>query len=306
MNILVSGSHGLIGSALVALLASRGHRVVRLVRPPAPPSRQDIPWDPAAGAIDGRALEGMDAVIHLAGESIAAGRWTQARKIRIRDSRVGSTRLLADTLARLTRKPQVLLCASAVGFYGNRGDEILVEESASGAGFLADLCQAWEAAAEPARQAGIRVAYLRTGVVLSPLGGALAKMLPIFRIGLGGRLGRGRQFMSWITLDDEVEAISHVLTHTALRGPVNLVSPQPVTNREFTSTLGRVLRRPTPFVVPGGILRAALGEVAGEVLGSVRAHPAKLLDTGFGFRYPELEGGLRHLLEQGTAHRPPV
>jgi len=219
---------------------------------------------------------------------------------------VQGTGLLAGALARLTRKPETLICASATGYYGDRGDEILVEESAPGAGFLADLCREWEAAAEPARAAGIRVAHLRSGVVLSPTGGALARLMPVFRRGLGGRLGNGRQFMPWITLDDEIEAIVHVLTRGDLRGPVNLVSPIPVTNREFTAALGRVLRRPTLFPVPEGILRLALGEVAGELFASQRVHPARLLGTGYAFRHPELEGGLRRLIEPIAAPRLPA
>ncbi len=305
MNILVSGSHGLIGSALGPLLAARGHRIVRLVRAPDASFPDQIAWDPGAGRINTPALEGIDAVIHLAGENIAGGRWTPARKARIRDSRVGGTRLLANTLARLGRKPRVLICASATGYYGHRGEEILVEDSAAGTGFLAGVCREWEAAAASARDAGIRVAHLRSGLVLNPTRGALARLLPVFRLGLGGPLGSGRQFMSWITLDDEIEAIIHVLTQD-VRGPINLASPHPVTNREFTATLGRVLQRPAFFAVPGAVLRVALGEVAGELLGSQRVHPARLLATGYAFRHPELEQGLRHVLEPGTAKRTPA
>ncbi len=305
MNILISGSRGFIGATLVPVLIARGHRVVRLVRVPSSFPDQ-IAWDPAAGQLDAHALEGIDAAIHLAGESIAAGRWTAGKKARIRDSRVRGTRLLADALARLTRKPEALICASATGYYGDRGEEILVEDSAAGTGFLADVCREWEAAAEPARAAGIRVAHLRSGVVLSPAGGALAKLLPVFRLGLGGRLGTGRQFMPWITLDDAIEAIVHVLARADVRGPVNLVSPIPVTNREFTAALGRVLRRPTPFPVPAGVLRIALGEVAGELFSSQRVHPARLLGTGYAFGHAELERGLRHLLEPGAAPRIPT
>jgi len=295
VKILFSGSHGLIGSALLPLLTSRGHRIIRLVRgdPGSGPDR--ISWDPASGRLEAPQLEGVDAVIHLAGESLASGRWTAARKARIRHSRVESTRLLAGALARLDRRPAALITASAVGYYGDRGDEILVEDSAPGSSFLATLCRDWEAAAAPARQAGIRVAHLRSGVVLSPAGGVLARLLPVFRAGLGGRLGNGRQFMSWIGLDDEVEAIHHVLTHDAVQGPVNLVSPQPVTNREFTAALGRFLRRPAFLAVPAGLLRLALGELAGEMLSSARAYPARLLATGYAFQDPELEGALRHL-----------
>jgi uncharacterized protein len=304
VDIVVSGSHGLIGSALTTWLASRGHRIVRLVRPPQVPGPDEIRWDPAEGIIDPRSLESMDAVIHLAGESVASGRWTPERKRRIRESRVRGTGLLAGALAQLIGGPRVLICASAIGYYGNRGDEILVEESAPGSGFLADVTREWEAAADRARRAGLRVVHLRTGIVLSPSGGALPRLLSVFRMGLGGRLGSGRQFMSWITIDDEVGAIDHTLQHASLAGPVNLVSPQPVTNREFAGTLARVLRRPALFAVPGVILQAALGEFSNEVLGSLRVHPARLLATGYAFQYPDLESGLLHVLRPGAV--PPV
>jgi len=303
VNILVSGSHGLIGSALVPALAARGHRIVRLVRERDSRLPDEVAWDPASGRIDAAALEEVEAAVHLAGANIGARRWTVARKALIRESRVGGTRLLADTLARLRRKPQVLVCASATGYYGSRGEEILVEESTPGTGFLAEVCRDWEGAAAPARDAGIRVAHLRSGIVLSPSGGALAALLPIFRMGLGGALGSGRQFMSWIALHDEVEAIIHVLSQEAVRGPVNLVSPNPVTNREFTATLGRVLRRPALLPVPGPALWIGLGEVAGELLGSQRVHPARLLAAGYAFRYPDLETGLRTVLEPSAATR---
>lgn len=296
VNILVSGSHGLIGSTLVKALAARGHRIVRLVRRAGARVPDEVAWHPAAGRIDAPALEGVEVAIHLAGENIGARRWTAARKARIRESRVGGTRLLAEALARLRRTPRVLICASATGYYGSRGEEILIEESAPGTGFLAEVCRDWEAAAAPARDAGIRVAHLRSGLVLSPSAGALASLLPIFRAGLGGRLGSGRQFMSWMTLDDEVEAIIHVLNEDAVRGPVNFVSPHPVTNREFTATLGRVLRRPALVPVPAPVLWIALGEVAGELLGSQRVHPARLLTAGYAFRHPDLEMALRALL----------
>jgi uncharacterized protein (TIGR01777 family) len=306
VSILVSGSHGLIGSALIPTLAARGHRIVRLVRHRVSRSADEVAWDPAAGWIDAPALEGLEAVIHLAGEPIAAGRWTAARKARIRGSRIGGTRLLAEALARLRRTPQALICASATGYYGSRGEEILVEESAPGTGFLAEACRDWEAAAAPARDAGIRVVHLRSGLVLSPTGGVLAKLLRIFRLGLGGRLGNGRQFMSWITLDDEIGAILHVLAQGVQRGPVNLVSPHPVTNREFTATLGRMLRRPALFPVPAPVLWIALGEVAGELLGGQRVHPTKLLTAGYAFRHPDLEAGLRAILAPTATPRTPA
>jgi NAD dependent epimerase/dehydratase family enzyme len=286
VSILVSGSHGLIGSALIPTLAARGHRIVRLVRHRVSRSADEVAWDPAAGWIDAPALEGLEAVIHLAGEPIAAGRWTAARKARIRGSRIGGTRLLAEALARLRRTPQALICASATGYYGSRGEEILVEESAPGTGFLAEACRDWEAAAAPARDAGIRVVHLRSGLVLSPTGGVLAKLLRIFRLGLG--------------------AILHVLAQGVQRGPVNLVSPHPVTNREFTATLGRMLRRPALFPVPAPVLWIALGEVAGELLGGQRVHPTKLLTAGYAFRHPDLEAGLRAILAPTATPRTPA
>lgn len=301
MKILVSGSYGLIGSALVPALAVRGHDILRLVRMPTPSSPDHITWDPGTGRIEMSALQGIDAVVHLAGESIAAGRWTEAKKARIRESRVLGTRTIAEALARLRQRPSALVCASATGYYGDRGAEILVEDSAPGAGFLAEVVRAWEAAATPAREAGIRVVHLRSGVVLSRAGGALARLLPVFRLGLGGRLGSGRQFMPWIAIDDEVEAVVHALTRDDLRGPVNLSSPHPVTNQEFATTLGQVLRRPTLFAVPAAMLRLALGEVAGELLASQRVHPARLLGAGYAFRYLELGDALRHLLEPPRA-----
>ncbi len=239
----------------------------------------------------------MDAVVHLAGENISAGRWTDARKARIRDSRVQGTRLLCESLVGLSQPPKVLVCASAVGYYGDRKDEVLTEESTPGAGFLAEVCREWEEAAESAAQASIRVVYLRTGIVLSPSGGALAKMLLPFKLGLGGRIGGGGQYMSWIALNDAIGAIHHAIVTEALRGPANLVAPSPVTNLEFTKTLGRVLSRPTIFPLPGFVARLVLGEMAdGLLLASTRAEPARLLGTGYVFRHPELEGALRYLL----------
>jgi uncharacterized protein (TIGR01777 family) len=297
MNILLTGSHGLIGRALVPALTAQSHRTVRLIRVSSTPAPDDVVWDPATGQVaDPSRLDGFDAVIHLAGESIAAGRWTQARKARIRESRVRGTRLLADILARSPHPPRMLICASAVGYYGDRGQDILREESAPGTGFLAEVCREWEAASDPARRAGIRVAHLRTGIVLSPAGGALARLLPMCRLGLGGALGSGRQYMSWIAIDDVVGAILHLLANAGVAGPVNLVAPRPVTNREFTAALGRVLGRPTLFAVPAVALRIALGEMAGELLGSVRAEPAALQRSGYTFRHPDLEGALRALL----------
>ena len=257
----------------------------------------DVPWDPAAGQIDAAALEGVDAAVHLAGENIASGRWTSSKKRRILESRVQGTRTLCDGLARLTCPPKALICASAIGYYGSRGDEVLTEESGPGTGFLADVCRAWEAAAEPAEKRGIRVVRLRIGVILSPAGGALAKMLLPFKLGAGGKIGDGKQYMSWIALDDLVVAIHHALVTESLSGPVNGVSPYPVANADFTRTLGRVLARPTLFPMPAFAARLAFGEMAKEtLLASTRVDPARLRASGYKFRHPELEGALRHLL----------
>ena len=294
---VVSGASGLVGGALVAALEVAGVRVVRLVRRRPAPGESDVGWDPASGTIDARGLEGADAVVHLAGESIAAGRWTPARKDAIRRSRVDGTRLLAETLARLSRPPGVLVSASAVGYYGSRGDEALTEASAPGTGFLADVCRAWEAAAQPARDAGIRVVTPRIGMVLAARGGALARMLPPFRLGLGGVVGSGRQYMSWIALDDLVGAIRHVIGDGDVAGAVNAVAPLPVTNREFTRTLGRVLGRPTLAPLPAPVVRLLFGEM-GEalLLDGARALPARLQAAGFRFRHPGLEAALRSVL----------
>jgi uncharacterized protein len=301
MNVLVTGSSGLVGSVLVPSLASGGNRVIRLVRSKAGVDEGQALWDPEAGTIDAASLEGVDAVVHLAGESIASGRWTAKQKARIRESRVKGTQLLAETLAGLGQRPKVLVSASAVGYYGDRGDEVLREESPSGSGFLAEVCRQWEAAAAPAAQAGIRVVNLRFAMILSPSGGALQRLLLPFRLGVGGRLGGGQQFMSWVALDDVVGAILHALTAEELVGPANAVSPGAVTNREFTRALGRVLRRPTVFPLPAFAARLAFGQMADELLlASQRVEPARLLASGYQFRFPELEGALRHLLGKSS------
>ena len=297
MKILVTGSTGLVGRTLVPFLTGRGDSVIRLVRSTSKSEGAKVHWNPAMGSIDAARLEGLDAVVHLAGESIATGRWTAEKKIRIRESGVRGTRLLCESLARLGQPPRVLVSASAIGYYGDRGDEILREESTSGSGFLAEVCREWEAATESAVQKRIRVVHLRIGVVLSPLGGALAKMLLPFRMGLGGIIGSGRQFMSWIALDDLVGSITYALTTDVIRGPVNAVAPHPVMNREFTKTLGRVLGRPTLFPMPAFAARLAFGEMADELLlSSTRVEPARLSATGYVFRHATLEGALRHLL----------
>lgn len=295
MNVLVSGATGLIGSALTPELEAAGHRVTRLTR--SPKSEADVRWDPEAGTIDAARLEGVDAVVHLAGESIAEGRWTPEKKQRILESRRRGTRLLAETIAALHAPPKVLVSASAVGYYGDRGNELLREESAPGSDFLAEVCKAWEAAADPAREAGIRVVHPRLGIVLSPKGGALGTTLPIFKIGLGGKIGSGRQYWSWVALDDVVGSILHSLTNENVEGPVNVGAPDPPTNAEYTKVLGRVLNRPTLFPLPAPAARIMLGEVADALLlASQRMEPARLKETGYTFRYPRLEGALRHLL----------
>ena len=297
MRIVVSGASGLIGSALTARLQADGHQVLALTRSAAHASASGhIFWNPDAGALTPRDLEGADGVVHLAGEPIV-GRWTAEKKSRILNSRVRGTALLARALTALAQPPRVLICASAIGYYGDRGHAVLYEESAPGRGFLAEVCQAWEAAARPATARGIRVVQARNGIVLSLAGGALAKMLPIFRLGLGGRLGSGRQYWSWVSLDDVVEALVHALTQDALTGPMNLVAPQPVTNAEFTRTLGSVLKRPAFLPAPAMGLRWLLGEMADALLlGSARVEPRQLLVTGYRFQWQDLEGALRHLL----------
>jgi len=301
MRILITGSTGLIGTALAPLLSSYGHEVIRLVRSGSSTTTGVIHWDPRSGTIDAAALEGIDGVVHLAGENIAAGRWTATQKGRIRESRVRGTSFLAESLARLARPPRAWVSASAIGYYGNRGDEVLREESPPGSGFLPEVCIAWEAATKVAEDRGIRVVHLRSGMVLSIAGGALAKMLPVFRIAAGGVIGNGRQYMSWIALDDAIGAIHHALTTDRLRGPVNTVAPAPVTNREFTKALGRALSRPTLVPLPAFAARLALGEMANELLlASQRVEPTRLIASGYPFRFPGLEGALRHLLEKAT------
>lgn len=293
MQMLVSGASGLIGSALVPALERTGASVVRLVRHA--PTANEIRWDPN-GAIEPGVLEGFDAVVHLAGESIA-GRWTAAKKARIRDSRVQGTTTLAAALTRTSRSPKVMVCASAIGIYGDCGDEVLREESAHRSDFLAQVAQQWEAATEPAARAGIRVVSLRFGVVLSPRGGALARMLPPFRMGVGGRIGSGRQWMSWIVLDDVVGVIQHALGAESLRGPVNTVAPHAVTNAQFTRTLGKILRRPTVLPLPAFMVRLVFGEMGQALLlSSQRVDCGKLLASGYRFGHPEIKPALKALL----------
>jgi uncharacterized protein (TIGR01777 family) len=295
MKILVSGATGLIGSAFVKIANAAGHSTTALTRKKAPGA---IPWDPAVGTLDAAAIEGFDAVVHLAGENIAAGRWTTAQKKRILDSRVQGTRLLSNSLAQLQRRPSVMVSASAVGFYGDCGDRLLREDSPPGNDFLANVCREWEQATEAASKAGIRVVHLRSGVVLAKEGGALAKMLPPFKMGVGGKIGSGRQYMSWIDLEDEAGVILHCISRDSMRGPVNSVGPSPVTNLEFTRTLGRVLSRPTVLPLPAFAARLLLGELAdGLLLASQRVEPAKLTAEGFVFRHRNLEETLRRILK---------
>jgi len=298
MRLAITGSTGLVGSEVVASLSAAGHEVVRLVRRPPAPGERAVRWDPEKRKVDAAGLEGLDAVVHLAGENIASGRWNAARKAAIRDSRVNGTRLLCETLAGLARPPKTLVCASAIGYYGDRGEETLAEESPPGTGYLAEVCREWEAASAPAARKGIRVVALRIGMVLSPKGGALARMLPLFRAGLGGVIGGGRQYVSWVALDELPHILHHALQRGDLSGPVNAVAPRPVTNREFTGALGKALSRPTPLPVPAFALRLAVGrEMAdGLLLASARVLPKRLLDTGYAFRSPELEPTLGHLL----------
>lgn len=294
MNVLISGATGLIGSALVPELEANGHTVTRLSRSGS--GADTVRWDPSAGTIDGD-LEGTEAVVHLAGESIAQGRWSPDKKRRILDSRVQGTRLLAERIAALSAPPKVMVSTSAVGYYGDRGDEVLTEESGPGEDFLARVCREWEAAAEPARRAGIRVVHPRLGIVLSPEGGALGTTLPIFKLGGGGKIGSGRQWWSWVALDDVVGSTVHALTNEGVEGPVNVGSPNPITNTEYTKVLGKVLGRPTVLPLPAPAARIMLGEVADALLlASQRMRPARLQDTGYAFRHPQLEGALRHLL----------
>jgi len=296
MKILVSGSSGLVGSALVPVLVARGDTVVRLVRTAAQAQEGTIVWEPAAGVLDQSSLEGFDGVVHLAGESIAQ-RWTDELKARIRDSRVKGTQLLSQTLSRLSSPPAVLVSASAIGYYGDRGDEFLLEESPPGRGFLADVCKSWEEASQPAAEKGIRVVKLRIGVVLSSKGGALAKMLPPFEMGFGGPLGSGKQYMSWISLEDIVGVIEAALSDERLKGPINAVAPNPVTNKQFSDSLGAVLKRPAVFPVPAFGIRLLFGEMADEVLlASQRGQPHRLSAIDYPFRHRTLEAGLRSAL----------
>lgn len=306
MKVLVSGAKGLVGSELVPFLTRQGHDVYRLTRSKADEA-QDIVWDPTRGDIAKARLEGTDVVVHLAGEGIANKRWNNKVKDEIRRSRVEGTRLLCETLTQLEKVPKTLICASAIGFYGDRGSDLLNETSPAGTGFLAEVCQQWEAACEPARAKGIRVVNLRLGMILSTKGGGLAKMLTPFKMGVGGNVGSGNQYWSWIAIDDVVGTINHCITNDKMSGPVNTTAPCPLTNRDFTRTLGAVLLRPTLIPMPAIAARLALGEVADALLlSSARVMPNRLSESGYHFLYPTLEQALKHLLAsnspQAVAH----
>jgi uncharacterized protein (TIGR01777 family) len=298
MKILIGGSHGLVGTALIKSLETEGHEIFRLVRH-APTSKTEVEWSPDRYSIALARIEGFDAVVNLAGESIAEGRWTDDKKRRIRESRVKGTKLLGDALANLAVPPKALVCASAIGYYGNRGDELLTETSAPGDDFLAKVCAEWEDATALATEKGIRVVNARFGVILDTNGGALKKMLPPFRMGVGGKIGSGKQWMSWIALDDVVGGIQFALANDSIKGPVNFVAPVAVTNAEFTKTLGKVLSRPTVLPIPAFAIKLLFGEM-GEalLLGSQRVAPERLAAAGYKFGYPQLEKALVHLLEE--------
>jgi uncharacterized protein len=301
MRVAISGASGLIGGALAADLASDGHEVVRLVRRAAR-SPDEIGWDPqtTASGLDPAALTGVSAVVHLAGAPIAAGRWTQSRKAELRASRISATEVLVAAMAAADAGPRVLLCGSAIGWYGDAGDRVVDEAAASGSGFLARLVCDWEAAAATATSAGIRVVNLRTGIVLAAAGGMLSRLMLPFRLGLGAKLGSGGQYLSWISLHDDVRAIRFLLDEPSIDGPVNLTAPQPVTNAEFTSALAKALGRPAILRVPAGVLNVALGEVASELLTGARVVPRRLLQAGFSFEDPDIAAALARVLTPGT------
>jgi uncharacterized protein len=302
MKIVVSGSHGLVGGALCELLTRNGHEVIRLVRHARAIGAPEIEWHPNKGLIDKEQLEGLDAVVHLAGENIAEGRWTPEKKQAIRDSRIKGTALLSETLTTLKRPPEVFVSASAIGYYGNRGDERLTETSTPANDFLAGVCREWEKATTPAAEKGIRTVLARFGIILAEHGGALAKMLTPFRMGIGGRIGDGKQWMSWIALNDVAGGLQFVIHDRFVNGPVNFVAPHPETNASFTKTLGSVLSRPTLFPIPAFGVRLAFGEMADALLlAGQRVEPTVLKSRGFGFQLPRLEPALKHILHREYA-----
>jgi uncharacterized protein (TIGR01777 family) len=297
MRVAISGSSGLIGSALAGDLQRDGTTVIRLVRR-SPRNPSEIAWNPmdTGGGLDPAALDGLDAVVHLSGAPVAGGPWTRARKAVLRSSRIQSTKTLVTALGKAATPPRVLLSGSAVGWYGNTGTREVDESAPAGSGFLASLVRDWEAAAQPASEAGLRVANLRSGIVLSGRGGMLGPLVPLFRFGLGARLGPGTQFISWISLTDHVAALRYLLDHAGIEGPVNLTAPVPATNAEFTTELARALHRPALLRVPAPVLRAGLGELSGELLGSARVVPRRLQEAGFAFRHPGIAGALAAVL----------
>jgi len=298
MKILVSGAHGLVGKALTKSLTTDGYELVSLVRRERVVGNPEIEWDPHQGTIDAAHLEGFDAVVHLAGENIASGRWSNEKKQKIRDSRVQGTTLLSETLSRLARPPATFISASAIGYYGDRGNETLTEKSGPGSDFLSKVCVEWEQATRSAEAKGIRTVHARLGIILDPKGGALEKMLTPFRMGIGGRVGDGNQWMSWITLADVIGGFTYLLEKSQLQGAVNFVSPNPVTNAEFTKALGNVLSRPTLFPVPAFAARVAFGEMADALLlSSAKVEPVALTDEGFQFQYPKLPQALGKILK---------
>ncbi|MEU2242346.1 TIGR01777 family oxidoreductase [Streptomyces sp. NPDC018338] len=291
-RVAVTGASGLIGKALVRSLRADGHDVLRLVRRPAA-TADEVEWDPKRLYVDAAGLVGVDAVVHLAGAGVGERRWTEAYKREIRDSRVLGTTAIAQALASLAEPPEVLVCGTALGWYGDTGSRAVDESAPAGTGFLPSVCVEWEAAAAPAEEAGIRVAHARTGLVVAAEGGAWGRLFPIFRAGIGGRLGDGRQYWSHISLHDEVAALRHLVDTPSLAGPVNLTAPEPVTNREVTAAMGRVLRRPTLCAVPAPVLRVVLGGFAQDVLGSQRVLPGRLLESGFDFAFPTIDDAIR-------------
>ena len=298
LTVAMTGASGLVGTELSGLLRSLGHSVVPITRKSSGSNGDAIVWDPARGVLNPRQLESVNAIMHLAGENIAAGRWTAALKERIRKSRVEGTRALVQSLAGLQHRPQTLVCASAIGYYGDRGDEVLTESSAAGSGFLAEVCSAWESEAMAAAALGVRVVCMRLGVVLSPKGGALAKMLLPFKLGVGGVIGSGKQHWSWIGMNDLVRAIAFCVESENIRGPVNAVSPQALNNYDFTKTLGAILHRPTVFPMPAFVAKLVLGEMAEALLlSSARVIPETLQAHGFQFAQPDLKGCLEHELK---------
>lgn len=292
MKIAITGASGLIGSALIPALEARGDEITRVVR--TTPKAGEIEWHPNRDGVNLSSFEGFDGIINFAGENIAAGRWTDEQKRKIRDSRVNGTHLLSEAIAKLNHKPRVFICASATGIYGDRGDELLDEQSESGGGFLAGVCREWERATEPASKAGVRVVNLRFGPILARQGGMLAKLLTPFKMGMGGKVGSGKQYISWVSLDDAVRATTFAIDDPSVHGPLNVVSPNPVTNEEFTKSLGHVLNRPTALAMPAFAARLAFGEMADEMLlVSQRVAPKKLSAEGFQFEHPGIEGALR-------------